>query len=275
MRKLLFGLLVLLLIVAAYLYVTRVGKEVVQPPAEPDQAAEAPAADEQARARYPLPEPPPAAEPPPAGGGGPLPEPLPPLDDSDSLLARTITALLGEQGAALFRPDNIVRRMAVSVDNLPREQVPPQFMALRPPTSPFVAEEQGERIYLLSPLNFPRYQPYVNALESVDAEAAVDAYVRLYPLFQRAFTELGYPLYYFNDRVVVVIDSLLAAPAPQDPVRLERRAVIYRYADAGLEQLPAGQKLLIRMGPANAERVKTKLRQLREALLARVAQARG
>lgn len=37
-------------------------------------------------------------------------------------------------------------------------------------------------------------------------------YVQLYPLFQQANVELGYPKSHFNDRVVTVIDHLLAAP---------------------------------------------------------------
>jgi hypothetical protein len=39
--------------------------------------------------------------------------------------------------------------------------------------------------------------------------------------------------------------------------------VLYEFADAELEARSAGQKLLMRMGAANAERVKTRLRQFR------------
>jgi hypothetical protein len=39
--------------------------------------------------------------------------------------------------------------------------------------------------------------------------------------------------------------------------------VFYEYADPSLEQLSAGQKLLIRMGSENAAALKLKLRELR------------
>jgi hypothetical protein len=43
-------------------------------------------------------------------------------------------------------------------------------------------------------------------------------------------------------------------------------SVVYKYADPKLEGLSSGQKLLIRMGPANEGVIKAKLRELRELL---------
>jgi hypothetical protein len=44
--------------------------------------------------------------------------------------------------------------------------------------------------------------------------------------------------------------------------------VFYQFADPKLEALPAGQKLLIRMGPQNASVIKAKLQQFRAAITA-------
>ena len=49
-------------------------------------------------------------------------------------------------------------------------------------------------------------------MEGVEAKRLVAAYVQLYPLFQAAYQELGYPHGYFNDRLVQAIDDLLATP---------------------------------------------------------------
>ena len=46
---------------------------------------------------------------------------------------------------------------------------------------------------------------------------AAALYRRLYPLFQQAYAELGYPTGHFNDRLVEVVDHLLAAPEPTQP----------------------------------------------------------
>jgi hypothetical protein len=77
---------------------------------------------------------------------------------------------------------------------------------------------------------------------------------------------------YFNDRMVQAIDSLLATPDVQGPIALVRPKVFYQFADPKLEALPAGQKLLIRMGAQNASLIKSKLQQFRAAITAQPPQ---
>jgi hypothetical protein len=87
-------------------------------------------------------------------------------------------------------------------------------------------------------------------------------------LFQQAYQELGYPKKQFNDRLVEVIDDLLEAPEAQPPIKLVRPKVMYEFDDPELEDLSAGQKLLVRMGPENAAVLKAKLREIRRELVA-------
>ena len=74
---------------------------------------------------------------------------------------------------------------------------------------------------------------------------------------------LGNPDGYFNDRVVEVIDHLLSAPEAPATIALAQPNVLYEFADPALEAESAGRKLLLRMGPGNAARVKAKLREIR------------
>jgi hypothetical protein len=87
-------------------------------------------------------------------------------------------------------------------------------------------------------------------------------------LFQQSYQNLGYPNGYFNDRLVEVIDVMLATPEPKGPIKLVRPNVMYTFADPALEARPAGQKLLIRMGPENAQAIKAKLTELRSVITA-------
>jgi hypothetical protein len=103
-------------------------------------------------------------------------------------------------------------------------------------------------------------------LQAVDPRTLVAWYVRLYPLFQQAYQDLGYPKGYFNDRLVAAIDDMLAAPLPPPPLRLVQPKVFYRYADPELEARSAGQKMLLRLGPADAAQVQSRLRTLRALL---------
>jgi len=200
------------------------------------------------------------------------PEPLPELGASDGALQQALATVLGEKfDASSWRLRNIVRRFVVTVDNLLQPQVPQRFMPVAGPDGVTRVERDDERIEL-SAENYARYDGYIRILQAVDPELLVHFYERYYPLFQEAYEELGYPDAYFNDRLIDVIDSLLDAPEPNQPVELVQPSVVYRFADPVLEALPAGQKLMIRIGPDHAVAVKAVLREFRAALMERVVQ---
>lgn len=191
-------------------------------------------------------------------------EGLPGLDSSDSAMRDALARLLGKKWFTDFvRPDQIVRRIVVTVDNLPRETVPQRMMPVERAPGRFTPARSGEEI-TIDPSNSARYAPYVRALESLDAHALAGVYTKFYPLFQRAYEELGYPNRYFNDRVVEAIDNLLEAPDLKGPVKLVQPKVFYHFADPALEERSAGQKLMMRLGSENAAKVKSKLRELRK-----------
>ncbi len=54
----------------------------------------------------------------------------------------------------------------------------------------------------------------------------------------------------------------------QGPVELVRFGPFFEFADPELEELSAGRKLLVRMGPDNAAVIKGKLRELRREIAA-------
>lgn len=193
--------------------------------------------------------------------------PLPALNDSDpALLASLGTLSDPARLGRLFIFKNLIRRVVVTVDNLPRSRLPLRDLPVPTLSGEFEAKPQGVGKAELDPDNYHRYQPYVRLIESLDAQKLAEVYVRFYPLFQEAYGDLGYSNAYFNDRLVTVIDDLLATPRVEGRIALVQPAVVYKYADPKLEALSAGQKLMIRIGPDNAERVKAKLRELRRAL---------
>jgi len=197
------------------------------------------------------------------------PEPLPPLAESDAAVATSLAGLFpGDQFARLFVDEDLVRRITVTVDNLPREKVAMRLRPVEPMPDAFVAvgPEAGP---MLDESNYARYRPYVDVVEAIDAGQAAVVYRRLYPLFQEAYEELGNPSSYFNDRLIDVIDHLLAAPEVRGPIPLARPNVLYEFANPELERLSAGQKFLVRIGPDNAARMKAKLREFRAELVAR------
>jgi hypothetical protein len=194
--------------------------------------------------------------------------PLPPLQDSDPGVLQALLALPGAQGLAdLLVKQAIIPNIVATVDALPRQSFgSTRIMPLRTPADAFAIDDSGGR-QTISAQNYRRYDAYMHVLESIDTKALVGWYVRDYPLFQEAYRELGYPKAYFNDRLIAVIDNLLAAPEPTQPVVVQRQGAFYVYTDPALESLSAGQKMLIHVGPQNEAKIKARLREIRAMLL--------
>jgi hypothetical protein len=217
-----------------------------------------PAVPEEPAVKHPLPEP--AA-----------PEPLPPLAESDVPMRGALENLFGKESVEQFvAPENLVRNIVVTIDNLSTEKVPERIRPVKPTSGRFMVDGT-EEAPALGAANFERYKPAVQLIRSLDTQQLVATYTRYYPLFQDAYANLGHPPEYFNDRLVEVIDHLLVTPELRGPVALTRPGVRYEFADPELESKSAGQKLLIRMGPDNAKVVKDKLTQLRAELIAKQA----
>ena len=177
---------------------------------------------------------------------------LPTLAGSDDPIARALGDLLGARDMAAFlQMDGLVRRVVATVDNLGREHTPARLWPVNPTPERFAVVGSGP-VQTIGLDNAARYGALVRWIESVDMERAVALYARLYPLFQQAYEELGYPGRYFNDRLVAVLDHLLQAPEPASPVAVKltevkgdvpstRPWVCYEFADPQLQSL-SGKK---------------------------------
>lgn len=238
-------------------------------PAEPIASAPLPPAPVEPVIQHPVQ----AIETPPA----PEPKPLPKLDASDVRLKEDLVAWLGRKKVQQFlQIDAFVRRVVVTVDNLAREHAAPAMWPVQTTPGRFTTLKQGDK-EIVSPDNAQRYSALVQFIEVVDARQGVQLYVTLYPLFQQAYEELGYPKGYFNDRLVAVIDKLLATPVYEQPLQVqlvevkgpipsEHPWLRYEFADEALQSLTAGQKMLLRTGPVNHRRLRAKLLEIRKLL---------
>jgi hypothetical protein len=206
---------------------------------------------------------------------------LPALAESDPYARSALTRLLGRKSVLTFLSlDGFVRNFVATVDNLALKRAPSLGWPVKATPARFVTEGGGAST-VIAPENAARYAPFVQLVRSVDANRAAALYVRVYPLFQQAWAELGTPGKYFNDRVVEVIDDLLATPDVAEPLRVRRAEVqggsrataLYVFADPTLEARSAGQKILLRMGKANAAVLKAKLTEVR-ARIVKPARAR-
>ncbi len=228
------------------------------PPAEPPPTAVEPVAEDPELPLHPFPK----IESP-VGPGGELVQ-LPSLDQSDEYLKLAVADVFGSRTVAEMLADrDLIARIVATVDNLPRDHVAERIRPVAGLAGSFDVEAGSTNEFTISADSYRRYDVLVDLVTSADLNQLTEVYGRFYPLFQKAYVDLGYPNAYFNDRLVAVIDHLLTTPDVQDPIRLVRPHVLYEFADTDLESLSSGQKLLIRMGSEHAARIKTTLSELR------------
>jgi hypothetical protein len=248
--------------------------------AEAPAAAPAPAASAPAPAapavRHPI-------ETQPSVAAAPAPQP----ERTDAGLRPALDDLLGARAVLQFvQVDMLIGRIVATVDNLDREHAAARLWPVNPTPGRFAVLRIGDADRIAAG-NAERYRPFVAFVEGIDTPRAVALYVRLYPQFQQAYAALGYPRGYFNDRLIDVIDHLLATTLPasaspdsapavklvevKGPVASTQPWTRYEFAEPGLESTSAGRKLLLRIGSDNAQRLKAKLAEFRRALVAGTA----
>ena len=255
-------LLVLLLLAGGYFVLLRQpsAPPVAMAPAPPAMPEAAPAAPAPPQIRHPLEA---ASAPEPSASAA---APLPALADADGVVQGALGDLLGRRATLqLLQTDRFIQRVVATVDSLPTRQASPRLWPVHPMAGRFTAREAGGALQV-DPDNARRYLPLVQLVEAIDPASAAALYRRLYPLFQQAYRELGYPQGYFNDRLVEVIDHLQATPQVEGPLAMTLTEVKgpypsstpwlhYEFADPALQSLSAGQRALLRSGVVNQRRL--------------------
>lgn len=192
--------------------------------------------------------------------------PLPTLNESDAFVLEALSGLIGDpELVRLFVNKQIIHCIVATIDNLPRSQLPADVIPVAPAPGRFVVAGSGNNL-IISPENAVRYAHYMKIAASLDTKALVNLYVTLYPLFQEAYEDLGYPKGYFNDRLLVAIDDLLASQDISEPVRLVQPKVYYQYANPLLEDRSIGQRILMRIGKQNRALLMSSLAEIRQEL---------
>jgi len=223
----------------------------------------------------------------PAPASEPHPVPAPAANEAIAPegIAAALQELLGRSTLEAFvLTEDFPRRLVATIDQLGREHAPASVWPVVPAPGRFSVEQRDGGTVIAAD-NAARYTPMVNAFTAVDPAAAAAVYRRMYPLLDRAWRTLGMGDRVLNERVIEVIDLLLRTPEPTQPlaVRLTevkgpiastRPWVRYEFADPQLEALPAGQKILLRLGQPQRKRVQDALRAFRRNLVQVPAPAR-
>lgn len=194
-------------------------------------------------------------------------EPLPPLMESDNRVREIISGIFDNDLVnQILQQTGLIYRFVLTVDTLPRERAPIKYRLFPTTSGKFLVQKDTSGKIFVDPENFARYDAYTQLLDKLDTKQFAKWYTRFYPLIQEEYDSLGYKSAYFNDRFIFVIDHLLETPDITGPIELVQPNVFYNFADPTLQILSAGQKILLRIGPANRKIVQAKLIEIRKAL---------
>jgi hypothetical protein len=193
--------------------------------------------------------------------------PLPPLDASDAFVRGIAQALSAHPELARWLAQSaLVRTLTAVVDNVANGETPRPHLAFLAPTQRFRAARRPSRQIAPDPAGFAGYEPFADAVASIDAGAAATAYRTLAPLFEAAYVELGHPGGGFPKALERALQALVAVPVLREDVALVPHAIGFRYEDPALEALTPAQRQFLRIGPRNVRIVQAKLRELQAAL---------
>jgi hypothetical protein len=134
------------------------------------------------------------------------------------------------------------------------------------PASPFVAGGRGNR-RTIDPAGYRRYDGLVHTVTSIDASSVAKIYRTIRPRLNDAYRRGGNQNSDVDNALRKSIDILLDTPVVKDPIAIvEDGKAGWEYVDEDLEELLPAQKQLLRMGPANVDRLLVWLRAFQAAL---------
>jgi hypothetical protein len=192
---------------------------------------------------------------------------VPPLDESDAFVRQTAGGLSGHpEFARWLGRTALVRTLTAVVVNIGDGETPRPHLDFLAPMQRFRGARRPGQATVPDPAGFKGYDAFADAVVSVDATGAANAYRTLETLFDAAYVDLGHPEGGFRRALDKAIGALLAVPVLPADVELLPHAIGFRYADPKLEALTPAQKQFLRIGPRNVRLVQGKLRDLAAAL---------
>jgi Protein of unknown function (DUF3014) len=198
-------------------------------------------------------------------GGDVVPITLPPLDQSDGVVADLVRKLSTHpQVAAWLTTNGLIRNFVLVVSNIAEGKTPARWLPPLRPAAPFRVVERNGQIYG-DARNDERYRPLADAVASIDPKGAASLYATLKPRIEEADSELGQPAGSFDRTLERAIVLLLETPLRGES-RLQLHGIGYGFANPEAESLTPAQKQLLRMGPGSARVVQAKLREIALAL---------
>ncbi|CAM2008435.1 DUF3014 domain-containing protein [Acanthopleuribacter pedis] len=193
-----------------------------------------------------------------------VPGPVPDLEKSDDYLRERWSETNAVVGSMLEK-DDLIRKVTTAVELMSMDQNPGKMLHFLRPDEVFKTEKDASGRVMMSGDNYDRYDRLVTAFESLDSNLVAAYYLKMGPVFESAYDELGNGDDAREQKFEALYQRIMNLQVPEGPVELVGGPKIYIYADADLEAKTALEKAFIRMGPQNTRRIQAKFQAIYEA----------
>lgn len=192
---------------------------------------------------------------------------LPPLEGMDPFLRQLLGALSTRPELARWlATDGLIQQLAAAIEVAAQGRSPARDLKVLKPTGAFATVRRG-RTRAIDPATYKRYDGLAATITSIDASAAAKVYKTIQPRLNEAYRNQGRPGGSVDQALAEALRILIDTPVLKDPVTVvEGKGARWAYDDPGVESLTSSQKQLLRMGPANVEKILVWLRAFQQQL---------
>ena len=167
----------------------------------------------------------------------------------------------------IAKEDALVRCVK-AVDSIAAGDIPVEPLDFLKPKTPFSASLNALGLLVVTMESIMRYKAAMDALHSIDMQAAADLYNEIEPVLNAIFHELGYPeTVTFRAKLTEACTVILETPVMKGEGGLVHIAAnLYKYSNPQLEELRPVQKLLMRLGEKNREEIRNRVTEFSKLL---------
>ena len=157
--------------------------------------------------------------------------------------------------------DDALLRCVKAIDSIAAGDIPVEPLDFLKPKTPFSASLNALGLLVVTMESIMRYKAAMDALHSIDMQAAADLYNEIEPVLNAIFHELGYPeAETFRAKLTEACTVILETPVMKGEGGLVHVAAnLYKYSNPQLEELRPVQKLLMRLGEKNREEIRSRV----------------
>ena len=164
--------------------------------------------------------------------------------------------------------EDALLRCVKAVDSIAAGDIPVEALDFLKPKTPFSASLNALGLLVVTMESIMRYKAAMDALHSIDMQAAADLYNEIEPVLNVIFHELGYPeAETFRAKLTEACTVILETPVMKGEGGLVHVAAnLYKYSNPQLEELRPVQKLLMRLGEKNREEIRRRVTEFSKLL---------